>query len=146
MTLRRRVVIAVIATLVVALVGGGVGTGLSLAQQQRAANRSAQPASQRPAAATTSPVPVATHGLVGRIVTVEGDRLLIRDQQRRLREVRLVAATVVRREGKRIDHGLLAPGDRIAAVGQPGPERALIARLITVGPATTPRPAPRQTP
>ena len=137
MNLRTRVVIAAIATAVVVLMGGGVQAGVTLAQRQ-AANRAVQV--QHPVVA--SPVPVATHSLIGRISAVEGDRLLVRDRQRHLREVRLVGATVIRSSGRRVDRRALLPGDRVAVVGQPSPDRALVARLISVSHAPTPTPRP----
>jgi len=142
MNLRTRVAIAAIATAVVVLMGGGVRAGLTLAQRQAAANQAAQV--QRPV--TASPVPVATHSIIGRISAAEGDRLLVRDRQRHLREVRLVGATVIRASGRRVDRRALLPGDRVAVVGQPGPDRALVARLITVSRAPTPTPRPDLTP
>lgn len=137
MTLRKRLIVAVIATLVVALVAGGVGAGLTLAQQRAAPTRAAL--APRPAVET--PVPVAGHSLVGRVVSVEGDRLLVRDRQRRLREIQLAPRTIVRRQGKLADKGSLASGDRVAVIGQPGPGRGLVAKLIAAAPGATSTPA-----
>ncbi len=82
------------------------------------------------------------HGLAGRVLAVDDDRLVIRDRPRRLREVRVGDRTVVREQGKRIDRRQLAPGDRVAVVGAPGRDGVLVARGIVVapGPARTPTP------
>lgn len=121
---RQRIVVAVIATLVVAVVGGGVNTGLTLAKQQSAeARRTGQPA---------RPAQTAQHGVVGLLVRVDGDRLVVRDRQRQLREVRVVGKTEVRSGGKRVGRSALVPGARVAVIGAPAPNRVLVARLVSV--------------
>jgi hypothetical protein len=130
MRLTRRLAVALIASVVLALVVGGVGAGLTLAQQQ-----------PTPTAGPPSRVAekVDKRALAGRVVSVDGDRLTVRDQKRRERVVQLRENTVVRRKGRRADRSALAPGASVAAFGLPRADGALDARLIVVN-----QPAPNR--
>jgi hypothetical protein len=128
MTLRGRIAVAAIAALVVVLLAGGIGAGVTLGHRRVAAGQAAS----SPAPAVATPMPVTRHSLIGRVVAVEGDRVLVRDRQRVLREVRLTGATAIRKQRRLAPHGVLAPGARVAVLGRPSPDRALVARLIVV--------------
>jgi hypothetical protein len=137
----RRLAVAFVVAIVCALVAGGVGTGLALAQQARM-TAVGSPRSAPARAAAQSPLRVAVkRALAGRIVSIDGDRLVVRDAKSQRQIVLLTDATKIRRRAKATDRAALVPGAAIAVLGAPGPEGALVARLVSVT-ADPPRRAP----
>jgi hypothetical protein len=81
------------------------------------------------------------HGILGRVVRIDGERLRVRRPRGRPIVVQLGPNTVVRRAGERVAPDAIQLGDRVLVVGKATDEGVLLARGIRARPAP-PRPAP----
>lgn len=72
------------------------------------------------------------HGTLGEVVSVSGEFLLVKDLENQESTIRISDQTVVMKQRNRISASQLAAGEKIAVVGKPGDDGAVVADFIRV--------------
>ncbi|MBP5993601.1 MAG: hypothetical protein KA731_01705 [Candidatus Moranbacteria bacterium] len=72
------------------------------------------------------------HGALGEVVSVSGDTLLMKDWENQESTVRISGETVIMKQRERIEVSQLVAGEKIAVVGKPGDDGAVVADFVRV--------------
>ena len=133
----RSLIVVTVSALIVLLVLGGVGAGLSMARQQTRVESTV--------AGRLQPAQGTKHSVAGQILSATENRLLLRDVRQHLWAVQILSSTSIRRQGKPVGRNALLVGERVAVIGLPRAGGAIAARLISIV-ATPARSASRLSP
>lgn len=113
-----------VSALIVLLVLGGVGAGLSMARQQTRVESTV--------VGRLQPAQGTKHSVAGQILSATENRLLLRDVRQHLWAVQVLPSTSIRRHGKPVSRSALLVGERVVVIGSPSASGAIVARLISI--------------
>jgi len=89
------------------------------------------------------PMPVAIHGVVGKVIDVGSSTISVEDQESNEQSVAVSSGTVIRNGESDVALENMTVGEQIAVIGEPNDQGQIDARFIRIFPAGSPIPMPQ---